>query len=293
MVIAAALDNRKLRRVLFGELSWKRLVRSTFIVIVMTYVGLLVYGLLFADKIIFQPPPTEYHDNSSTIKFRSRDGIQISAVCLSNPQAAYTILFSHGNAEDLGTLASTLDQLRAMGFSVLAYDYHGYGTSGGRANERNAYEDEEAAYEYLTEVLHTPTDQIIAFGRSLGGAMAIDLAAKKPLAGLVIGSSFLSAFRVVTRYPIFPFDKFRNLDKINQVHCPVLVIHGRRDEVIPFWHGARLFELANEPKMSLWVDGAGHNDLIEVAGRKYEQALQAFRDSLEKTRTANGNRTCS
>ena len=276
------MDKVKLKRLLIGELNWKRIIRSAIIVVIVTYAGLLIYGVFFADKIIFQPPPTEYRDTNATLKLRSHDGAQISAAYLENPQAGYTVIFSHGNAEDLATLESTLEHIKSVGFSVLAYDYHGYGTSGGRANEQNAYEDEEAAYEYLTQIRHTPADRIIAFGRSLGGAMAIALATKKRLAGVIIESSFLSAFRVVTRYPIFPFDRFRNIDKIRQVRCPILVIHGRRDEVIPFWHGARLFELASKPKMNLWVDGAGHNDLPEVAGSKYEHALQTFRDSLGK-----------
>ena len=118
--------------------------------------------------------------------------------------------------------------MRALGFSVFAYDYHGYGTSGGKATEQNAYEDIDAAYNYLTQVLKVPPDRIIAHGRSLGGAVAIDLASRKPLGGLVVESSFVSAFRVVTGYRIFPFDKFRNADKIRQVRCPVLIIHGRR-----------------------------------------------------------------
>jgi fermentation-respiration switch protein FrsA (DUF1100 family) len=236
---------------------------------------------MFSDRIIFQPPTTDYKDTSATVKLVSRDGVQVSAVYLPNPQATYTILFSHGNAEDLGTLAYELEDIRAIGFSVFAYDYQGYGTSGGKANEQNAYEDEQAAYQYLTQVLQIPANRIIAHGRSLGGAMAIDLASRKPLAGLIVESSFLSAFRVVTGYPIFPFDKFRNIDKIKQVRCPVLIIHGRQDEVISFWHGERLFELANAPKMNLWVDGAGHNNLKPVAGPQYVRSLQAFRDSID------------
>jgi pimeloyl-ACP methyl ester carboxylesterase len=275
----------KIKRILIGELSVKRFVRSTILVVILTYIGLLMLGVFFADRIIFQPPRTEYRDTKQTIKLRSHDGKEISAVYISNPQATYTILFSHGNAEDLNTLASSLVDLKNMGFSVFAYDYHGYGTSGGRANEQNAYEDENAAYEYLVQVLHIPSNRIIAFGRSLGGAMAIDLAARTTLAGLVVESSFLSAYRVVTHFPILPFDKFKNLDKIKNVHCPTLVIHGRRDQVVAFWHGERLFELANNPKMNLWVDGAGHNDVPEIAGSKYVSALQTFRDSLNKMST--------
>jgi fermentation-respiration switch protein FrsA (DUF1100 family) len=96
------------------------------------------------------------------------------------------------------------------------------------------------------------------------------------LAGLILESSFTSAFRVVLPIPILPFDKFPNLDKISQVNCPVLVIHGTADETISLSHGKRLFAAAPEPKRSFWVEGAGHNDLFWVAGEQYGEALQDF-----------------
>lgn len=260
--------------------SLKFLVFSIIVGLVLSYIGLLLYGTMFAERMIFLPPVSGYRDTNSTVKLRSHDGVEISATYLPNPEATYTILFSHGNAEDLGTLAPEMESIRELGFSVFAYDYHGYGTSGGKATEKNAYEDIDAAYDYLTQVLKVPPDRIIAHGRSLGAAVAIDLASRKPLGGLIVESSFVSAFRVVTGYRIFPFDKFRNLDKIGQVSCPVLVIHGRQDEVIPFWHGEQLFEMANEPKTNFWVDGAGHNNLKPVAGTQYVRTLHSFRDSL-------------
>lgn len=273
-------SQRPFRLLLVEGTSLKRLLFSIIVGLVLSYCGLLLYGTMFAERMIFLPPVTGYRDTSSTLKLKSRDGVEISAVYLANPQAKYTILFSHGNAEDLGTLTPELEDLRALGFSIFAYDYHGYGTSGGQASEQNAYEDIDAAYNYLTHVLKVPSDLIIAHGRSLGGAVAIDLASRKPLGGLVVESSFVSAFRVVTGYRIFPFDKFRNVDKIKQVRCPVMIIHGRQDEVIPFWHGERLFQLANQPKVNFWVEGAGHNNLKVIAGSQYLKTLQAFRDRL-------------
>lgn len=270
--------------------SPKRVIFSIILGLVLSYIGLLLYGTMFAERMIFLPPVTEYRDTSATVKLKSPDGIEISAVYLPNPQATYTILFSHGNAEDLGTLSPELESIKALGFSVFAYDYHGYGTSGGKPTEKNSYEDIDVAYGYLTQVLKIRADHIIAHGRSLGGAVAIDLSARKPLGGLVVESSFVSAFRVVTGYRIFPFDKFRNVDKIGHVRCPVLIIHGRQDDVIPFWHGERLFEHANEPKIHLWVDGAGHNNLKVIAGAEYVRALKTFSDSLSLTNTSTSRR---
>lgn len=251
-------------------------------ILVLIYVGLGGYAYFFADKIAFQPPPAAYKDSSEILKLKAEDGNTISAIYLSSPDAEFTILYSHGNAEDLGDVRPVLEIIRRAGISVFAYDYPGYGTSSGRPSEQSAYRAEDAAYDYLIKQLNVPANRIIAYGRSLGGAVAIDLAARKPVAGLVVESSFVSGFRVLTRIPIFPFDKFPNLDKIKRVNCPTLVIHGRNDEVISFWHGERLFQEANEPKMALWVDGADHNDVPEVAGHKYVEALQKFSGMLNR-----------
>jgi fermentation-respiration switch protein FrsA (DUF1100 family) len=204
------------------------------------------------------------------------DGTRITALYLPNPGATYTLLFSHGNAEDLGDDRPLLQQLRTAGFSVFAYDYHGYGTSGGTPSEKTVYSDVEAAYAYLTGTLRVPPERIISFGRSVGTGAAIELASRRPIGGLIVQSGFTTAFRVLTHVTLVPFDKFRNIDKISRVRCPVLVMHGRADGVIPLGHGLKLFERANTPKMSLWIEGAGHNDFELVAGERYFQAINEF-----------------
>jgi abhydrolase domain-containing protein 17 len=130
----------------------------------------------------------------------------------------------------------TLDRLNKWGFSVFAYDYRGYGTSDGSPSENNAYQDADVAYSYLTKELKIPPQQIIIYGQSLGGGAATELAAKHPVAGLILESTFTSAFRVVVPIPILPFDKFTNRDKLSRVRCPVLVMHGEADDVIPLQH---------------------------------------------------------
>jgi fermentation-respiration switch protein FrsA (DUF1100 family) len=142
------------------------------------------------------------------------------------------------------------------------------------------YQDELAAYDYLTRQIGVPAAQVIAYGRSLGAATALEAATRRPVAGLVLESSFLSAFRVLTRVPVLPWDKFPNASKIRRVTCPVLVIHGRDDQVVPFWHGERLFALARSRKQNFWVDGAGHNDVMLVAGPAYFRHIRIFADTL-------------
>lgn len=216
------------------------------------------------------------------LELKTVGGDQISALFLQNEQAAFTILYSHGNAEDLGTVRDKLEALRRMGYSVLGYDYEGYGLSHGKPSEDAAYRDINAAYEYLTVAQRVPSDRIIAYGWSLGGAVAADLASREPLAGLVLESTFVSAFRVMTRVPLLPFDKFRTLAKLDRVGCPVLVMHGDQDEVIEFWHGQTLYEQAKEPKRKLWVSGAGHGGLESLAGDDYRRALTEFTDLLPR-----------
>jgi fermentation-respiration switch protein FrsA (DUF1100 family) len=128
--------------------------------------------------------------------------------------------------------------------------------------------------------LHIEPAHIIAFGHSLGAAAAIELASIKPVAGLIADAPFLSAFRMLTRVQVLPWDKFDNASRIREVHCPVLIIQGKNDEVIPWWHGQRIYKLANDPKRFLWIDGAGHNDTLVVAEKQYLQSLCDFAASL-------------
>lgn len=244
------------------------------------YLGLLVFAMTLSERLIFLPPPASYVDRADTLKLTTADGKVISAVYLPQPHPAITLLFSHGNAEDLGYARPDLDRLHALGFAVLAYDYHGYGTSQGTPGETAAYQDIDAAYEHLTGRLGIPAQRIVAYGRSLGGGPSVDLASRRPLGGLVLESTFVSAFRVVTRIPIVPFDRFRNLDKLKRVTCPVLIMHGTADAVVPYWHGEALFRAAREPKRFWKVEGGRHMDLIDTRG--YDETLLGFTRSLEK-----------
>lgn len=266
-----------LRKLLIGELSWKRLVRSVLFI----YTFFALYVFFRADSMIFLPQPASYQDTEDVLKIPVAQTEQISAIYLSNPQSAYTVLYIHGNAEDLGDVRPVLDRLHSWGFSVFAYDYRGYGTSDGKPSEGNAYQDAYAAYAYLIQQLKIPPEQIIVYGRSVGGGSAAELAAQSPVAGLILESTFTSAFRVVAPFPLLPFDKFSNLDKLQKIHCPVLVMHGQADQTIPPQHGQLLYEAAPEPKMSLWVAEAGHDDFTWVAGERHQQALLSFQQLVE------------
>jgi len=208
----------------------------------------------------------------------------IAAAYLPNSEARYTLLYSHGNGEDVGDDLPILEEYRRAGFAVFAYDYNGYGGSAGKPSEAAVYRDVEAAFDFLTGTLQVPPERIISFGQSLGAAAAIHLAASRPVAGLIAQAPFLSAFRVITRVQMVPWDKFNNARTIRKVRCPVLIAHGRRDEVIPFWHGERIYELANQPKQNIWLENAHHNDVMVVASQSFVKAIQDFADQLPASR---------
>ncbi|HEV2987153.1 MAG TPA: alpha/beta hydrolase [Candidatus Angelobacter sp.] len=261
----------------------KRFLNKMVVVFVLLYVALLIFAVFFSDRIIFQPHPSSYQDTPAVMKFTTASGSRISAFYLPNASAKFTLLVSHGNAEDLGDAQYWLDNLRRAGFAVFAFDYEGYGTSQGTPSEKHLYENEEAAYEYLVGKLGISPEHIIIFGKSVGSGPAVHIAMVRPVAALILQSPFVSAFRVLTRVPLLPFDRFTNYRNIVHVHSPVLIIHGTADGIIGVWHGQKLYDLANEPKSSFWVSGADHNDLESVAGANYFKTLQQFAQSLQRT----------
>jgi len=254
-------------------------------VLLLIYIALNLFAYLFVESLMFPVPFPSYQDTPDIIKLTTRNQQRISALYLPNPSATYTILYSHGNGSDLGSTRSVLQLIQQLGFSVFAYDYQGYGTSEGKPSEQNLYHDVNAAYEYLTQTLKISPDRIILYGFSIGGGPSLDLATRQPVAGIILEGTFTSVFRVVTYLPILLFDRFRNLDKIRSIYCPILLIHGTLDQVIPFWHGKALYEAANPPKQFLPIEGAGHNNLIDIAGDRYIQAIRNFAEQVKQSQT--------
>lgn len=245
--------------------------------LVFAYAALMVYAWLASDGMIFLPPPPTYPDGPEILKIATPDGVQLAARHLPFPAARYTVLYFHGNAEDLGQVEPSLRELRdRLGVSVLGWDYRGYGRSGGRVSEPATLGDAHTVLAYVTGPLGVPSERVILFGRSLGGGPAAELAASHRCAGLIFHGAFTSAFRVMTQVRLLPFDKFVVLEKLPRVTCPVLVVHGTADETIPFSHAQKLYAAVRGPKSRLWVDGAGHNDVLESAGEDYWKALREF-----------------
>lgn len=190
-------------------------------------------------------------------------------------------LFSHGNAGNIADRLESIQLLRRMGFSVLGYDYGGYGYSEGHPSEKRIYADVEAMWQYLTGELGVAPDKIVIFGRSLGGAAAVHLASKVQPAAVVLESTFTSIPDVVRGLPLGFLlapgvrHDFPSLSKIKDIHAPLLVIHSPEDDVIPYEHGRKLFEAANEPKTFLEIRGS-HNDGFVLSMDIYIQAWEEF-----------------
>jgi len=177
------------------------------------YLALNIFAFFYAERLIFLPRPRSYQDSPEILKLTTLSGEQISALYLPNPTATYTVLYSHGNAEDLGRIRQRLEHLKTLGVSVFAYDYRGYGTSQGTPSEQNAYQDIESAYRHLTVTLVISPNHIILYGRSLGSGTSVEIASREPIAGLILEGPFTSIFRIVTRIAILPFDRFDNRER--------------------------------------------------------------------------------
>jgi abhydrolase domain-containing protein 17 len=254
-------------------------IRYTVLAFLLSYASLACIGWFWSDRMIFLPPRSTYTARDLPVRLvpAEENRREVAVLYLENPASTFTLLFSHGNGEDLGHLHPFLRELASYGFSVLAFDYRGYGlSSGGPPGELATYKDIEAVHEYATRVLGIAPHRLLVHGRSVGTGPSLHLATSRPVGGLILESGFTSAFRVMTRVPLLPFDKFPNLERIRTLDVPVLVMHGRRDRVIPFRMGAQLFDAAPEPKQRLWVETAGHNDLAWVAGERYAEALRSF-----------------
>ncbi len=274
------MKKMKLKKILIGDFTLKRMICS----LIFIYLSLMLFAYFYSEKLIFQNQFCHSYDEKSLpglIMIPIGNGEHISAKYYEVPGARYTVLFSHGNATDISDNICFAENFNRLGLSAFLYDYRGYGLSSGTPSEKKACEDAEAAYRYLVDKLGIPPDKIISYGQSLGGAMAVDIASKNKVGGLVLKSTFETAFKVMVPFPIFPVDRFRNIRKIRKVTAPVLIVHGTEDEVIAFRHSEKLFSTANEPKTFLRLEKAGHDD-SEFSFDEFEKSFIKFIDSIEK-----------
>jgi uncharacterized protein len=202
------------------------------------------------------------------------------------------LLVCHGNAGNVGDRVPHAALLTAAGFDVLLFDYRGYGRSSGRPSEEGTYRDARAALACLLDQPGIDPARIFYLGESLGGAVALNLALERPPAGVVLLSAF-TGIRDLGRlhYPFVPPalvpDAYPTLRRIRELHAPLLVLHGERDEIVPLSHGKALFESAPEAKRLHVFPGVGHNDLVPLAGAELARVITSWVSGLPRRRAAS------
>lgn len=247
------------KKILFGTWSWKRPFYSLSVI----YLILLLLVLTTADLLIFRPPVDHFEPPNAHFGNVLTDPEEtISTYYRAPADGMPVLLWSHGNAEDLRYLYPLLDDLHEFGFGILAYDYPGYGLSSGKPSEQGCFDAIEACYEELLHRKKIPTERIILVGQSLGSGPTCFLAERQEVAGIILIAPVASTFRTVTRIPLFPNDRFVNLNRINQITEPTLFIHGSSDRVVSHWNSEILFEKSAATHKELFsIPDAGHNNL--------------------------------
>jgi len=250
-------------------------------------VAFLVWDRLIGG-LIFQPSPGVDLDpdrhGAEELFLTAEDGVRIHAFWLPAEGASRALLFLHGNAGNASHRLPNAAALRDLGTHVLLLDYRGYGRSEGAPSESGVYADARAGLAWLTQERGIPERRIVVFGRSLGGAVAVDLARGRTLAGVILESTFPS-LSAAGRFHFGPLgalagDRFASQDKIEEVRAPLLFFHGDRDRVIGHGLGRELYEAAPHPKDFVTLAGAGHNDTVEVGGRPYLERIRRFLDEV-------------
>jgi len=263
---------------------------NMLLLVTLSYGSLLVVLYLFQDRLLFLPNipsrvverlPSAVGLSYESVNLLTSDNIRLDGWFIPAPANRGVILFCHGNAGNISHRLESLLLFHKLGFSTLIFDYRGYGRSQGRPSEAGTYLDVKAAWKYLIKERSIASSRIVLFGRSLGAAVATHQATVATPGALIVESSFTSVPDLAAE--LYPFLPARWLTRLNynvqqqlqMVSCPVLVVHSRDDEIIPFQHGQILFETANEPKQFLELRG-GHNDGFLLAGKTYTQELDRF-----------------
>ena len=239
------------------------------------------YFVYYPDKNV-EGDPSRLALTYETLRLTTEDGIRLHGWFVPCSGCRRTFLVLHGNAGNIGHRLPWIEMLHGLQAQVLIIDYRGYGLSEGKPFEDGLYRDARAASSWWAGRFTGSDQRLILIGESLGGAVAVDLATHVQASGLILQSTFPSAWDMAkTMFPIGLLQpltgvRFDSAAKIRGVKCPKLFIHGNRDEIVPFRLGRKFFELSPEPKQFWEVPGAGHNDLIWVAGPDYNRAISEF-----------------
>ncbi len=255
-------------------------------IVVLVFAALSAYLYFNQKNMVFFPmkelavTPDQLNLDFDDVAIVVGDGAQVHGWYFAPDSAASKVfLFCHGNAGNISHRMETIEYLLGLGAGILIFDYRSYGKSTGDLSEEGVYADSRACYDWLVSEKGFRADDIIIFGRSLGGAVAIDLASKVTCGALIVESSFTSAAAMARRiFPIMPTGlliryKFDSINKIETVKCPILITHSPDDDLIPFYMGEKLYQRAGEPRQLVELSG-GHNDRGYLLSPDYIAAFQ-------------------
>ncbi|MDP2795404.1 MAG: alpha/beta hydrolase [Sulfurisoma sp.] len=266
-----------------------KMLSSLLTTLALAYGGLAALLFLFQDSLAYYPQigreiyatPREHGLDYEPLSLATPDGERLDAWLVPAPRSRGVVLFLHGNAGNLSHRMDSIVMFHRLGYSVLIFDYRGYGRSTGKPSEAGLYRDAQTAWDHLTRQRGIPPGRIVIFGESLGGAMAAWLAARERPGALVLSSVLISAPELAADlYPWLPTRwllrmRYDTRAALAEARCPVLVAHSPNDEIIPFRHGQTLFEAAAEPKVFLPLAG-GHNDGFIFMRAEWVNVLAGF-----------------
>lgn len=267
-----------------------RIVQSLLGILVSIAVGYLLILLaifLMQSKLIYYPEkeiwatPQEVGLKYENVTFSTEDDVALHGWYIPAAEAEVTVLFFHGNAGNISNRLQTLQMLNEMGLNVFIFDYRGYGQSEGSPTEQGTYQDGLAAWNYLTAERGIADSSIVIMGRSLGGSVASWLAARQQPSAAVIESTFTSAADIASDlYPWLPVRmlikyEYNTIENMKQIRSPLFMSHSRGDQIVPFDHGQKLFQIANEPKTFVELVGR-HGSAYMETGPRYREQLQQF-----------------
>ena len=265
------------------------LSRIVFIA-VLCYAGACLFLYLYQSKLLYLPniPGREVVDTPKaiglayeTVMLKTEDDVQLHAWFIPADVRKATLLYCHGNAGNIGHRLHTIEIFHQLGLDVLIFDYQGYGQSEGSPSEQGTYMDAMSAWRYLTLTRRIPAQEIVVFGRSLGAAIAAWLASNTKAGAIIVESGFTSIPDIAAEiYPIFPVKLLARLEYPTQefvktIHMPILIVHSKHDELIPYAHGVHNYQAANDPKHFLELRGDHNTGFIDSA-RTYINGLKEF-----------------
>lgn len=259
---------------------------QTVLIIAGIIAGITAWIWFFQERMVFFPSRGMNRDPSNVglafenVRLITADGGEVHGWFVPCEDARCTVLFCHGNAGNISHRLETLFLLNRLGCAVFIFDYRGYGLSPGRATEAHTYEDVHAAWRHLVDERGVSPGSIVIMGRSLGAGVACWLAVHERPAALILESAFTSAVDMGKHYyrylpRLLCRIRYSNIDRIDLVECPVLVVHSPDDEIVPYAMGRALYAAAQEPKRFLPIRG-GHNDGFLTAGSSYIEGLDVF-----------------